>query len=445
MKTQIQKKKKTNLKSDTPLTMKRKKFIAAIGLLAGGSLAVPGRTFSYSGNRPVFRLPAGEEDLWKVVREEFSFPEGYTYLNTGGIGSVPRHVRSLVSDEWFRLESNPTPGHDLNRWNALKKDVAKLLGPGVEASEIALVSSATEGINIIINGLQLARGDEVITSLHEHPALNIPLLNAMKNRGIVLKFFEPDTRHGINNVKLISDLVTKKTKLIFISHRTTTTGQILPVGEIGALARAAGIRYALDGAQCPGSMPLDVKSYSADFYTFSSHKWLLAPRRTGVLFVRKEMLDTLDPVTTGAYSDNGYDLKKGRLSFQPTAQKFEYGTQNELLYYGFHASLKFLNAIGIEKIHNHNEELSEEFYRELGNIRNVEILSPSEREYRSSMITFRMHTVPMNDVTSAMASENIRVRPVGEAGLNGIRLSFHLYNTMEDVRTAIRCISNISP
>ncbi|NMC41401.1 MAG: aminotransferase class V-fold PLP-dependent enzyme, partial [Bacteroidales bacterium] len=155
--------------------MKRKKFIAAFGLLAGSSLAMTGRTFSYPGNRSVFRLPDGEEDLWKVVREEFSFPEGYTYLNTGGIGSVPRHVRSLVSDEWFRLESNPAPGHDLNRWNALKKDVAKLLGPGVEASEIALVSSATEGINIIINVLQLARGDEVITSLHEHPALNIPL------------------------------------------------------------------------------------------------------------------------------------------------------------------------------------------------------------------------------------------------------------------------------
>lgn len=424
--------------------MKRKKFIAAVGLLAGSSLAITERALSSPGNRSFFRLPDDEEDLWKVVREEFSFPEGYTYLNTGGIGSVPRHVRSLVSDEWFRLESNPAPGHDLNRWNALKKDVAQLLGPGVEASEIALVSSATEGINIIINGLQLNKGDEVITSLHEHPALNIPLLNAMKTRGIVLKYFEPDTRHGTNNVKLIGELISKKTKLIFISHRTTTTGQILPVMEIGALARTAGIMYALDGAQCPGSMPLDVKSYNADFYTFSCHKWLLAPRRTGVLYVRKEMLDSLYPYTTGAYSDNGYDLKEGRLNFQPTAQKYEYGTQNELLFFGFHASLKFLNAIGIEKIRNHNEELSEEFYRELGNIRGVEILSPSERDYRSSMITFRMTSAPMNSVTSAMASENIRVRPVSEAGLNGIRISFHLYNNIDDVKAALRCISKIS-
>lgn len=423
--------------------MKRKKFITTLGLLAGTSISMPVNIIAGRNISRTHTLPAGGDDIWKVVREEFSFPDGYTYLNTGGIGSVPRHVRSLVSDEWFRLESNPSPGHDLNKWNALKKDVAILLGPGVEDREIALINSATEGINIIINGLPLQKGDEIITTLHEHPALNIPLLNAMLNRGIIIKYFEPDSKQGLNNVRLIRELITKKTKLIFISHRTTTTGQILPVREIGALAREAGLWYALDGAQCPGSMPLDLKSYNVDFYTFSSHKWLLAPRRTGVLYVRKEMLDTLRPVTAGAYSDDGYNLKEGRLKFQNSAQKYEYGTQNELLYLGFHASLKFLNTIGIENIRKHNEELSEEFYRELRNTGKVEVISPAEREYRSSMITFRIPSLSMNDISAAMASSNIRVRPVGEAGLSGIRVSFHLYNNRDDIMAALRCINQL--
>lgn len=423
--------------------MNRKNFIATLGMIAGGSLAGFGRN-SVHGSYPSLFSPAGTEDeIWKIVREEFSFPEGYVYLNTGGIGSVPRHVRSLVSDAWFQLESNPTPGHDMNRWNALKKDVAILMGPGVDESEIALINSATEGINIILNGLPLEKGDEVITSLHEHPALNIPLLNNVKKRGIVIRTFEPDRSNGLNNVKRINDLITRKTRLIFISHRTTTTGQLFPVKEIGDLAKSENIWFALDGAQAPGSMLISVKDWNVDFYTFSSHKWVLAPRRTGVLYVSKEKMDILSPVTVGAYSDNGYSIKEGTLEFQKTAQRFEYGTQNELLYFGFHASLDFINSIGIEKIRKHNEELSEKFYSELKKLDRCEILSPEEREYRSSMVTFRIKEKQLNDITSAMSKDNLRVRPVGEANLNGVRISFHLCNDENDLDRVLESINKI--
>jgi len=422
--------------------MNRKNFITTIGVVAGGALTGFSKTAAGETINHSFSLFGNEDDIWKVVKEEFSFPEGYVYLNTGGIGSVPRHVRSLVSDAWFQLETNPTPGHDLTKWNALKNDAAKLFGPGVDASEIALISSATEGINIILNGLPLQKGDEVITSLHEHPALNIPLLNLMKRKGIVIRTFDPDRKTGLNNVKIINDLISKRTKLIFISHRTTTTGQLFPIKDIGELAKSKGTWFALDGAQAPGSMLIDVKEWNVDFYTFSSHKWVLAPRRTGVLYVRKEMQDVVCPVTVGAYSDNGYNLKEGTLNFQPSAQRYEYGTQNELLYLGFHASLKFINAIGIGKIREHNETLSEKFYTEVKKIEGCELLSPEEREYRSSMITFRIYGRSLNEVTGAMSKNNIRVRPVGEADLNGVRISFHLYNDENDLDKAVESIKN---
>jgi selenocysteine lyase/cysteine desulfurase len=423
--------------------MNRKKFLAAFGVFTGGILTGFGRPAS---REMVFRpshLQGNESDIWKIVKEEFSFPEGYVYLNTGGIGSVPRHVRSLVSDEWFKLETNPAPGHDLNKWNALKKDVATLFGYGVDASEIGLISSATEGINIILNGLPLQKGDEVITTLHEHAALNISLLNQVKRKGVVIRTFDPDRKEGLNNVKIINDLINNKTKLIFISHRTTTTGQLLPVKEIGNLAKAKGIWFALDGAQAPGSMIIDVKEWNVDFYTFSSHKWILAPRRTGVLYVTKEKLDVITPVTVGAYSDNGYNIRDGKLNFQSSAQRYEYGTQNELLFLGFHASLKFINALGIQKIREHNETLSEKFYSEIAKIEDCELLSPGEREYRSSMITFRVPGKPLNEVMGALLKDNIHVRPVGEAELNGVRVSFHIYNDENDLDKALQSIKKI--
>jgi len=423
--------------------MNRKKFLAAFGLITSGTLT----GFVNPINREMAfkpsQLQGNESDIWKIVKEEFSFPEGYVYLNTGGIGSVPRHVRSLVSDEWFKLETNPSPGHNLSKWNALKKDAATLFGPGVDASEIGLISSATEGINIILNGLPLQKGDEVITTLHEHAALNISLLNQAKRRGVVIKTFDPDRKNGLNNVKIINDLINKKTKLIFVSHRTTTTGQLLPVKEIGNLTKLKGIWFALDGAQAPGSMLIDVKEWNVDFYTFSSHKWILAPRRTGVLYITKEKLEVVAPVTVGAYSDNGYNIKDGKLNFQPSAQRYEYGTQNELLFLGFHASLKFINAIGIQKIREHNETLSEKFYSEIGKIKGCELLSPVEREFRSSMITFRVTGKSLNDVMGALEKDNIHVRPVGEADLNGVRVSFHIYNDLNDLDKVIESLKKI--
>jgi selenocysteine lyase/cysteine desulfurase len=113
------------------------------------------------------------------------------------------------------------------------------------------------------------------------------------------------------------------------------------------------------------------------------------------------------------------------------------------LYFGFHASLDFINAIGIDKIRIHNEQLSEAFCEKLSSIGKCEILSPAEREYRSSMITFRIKDKQLNDVTSSMSKDNLRVRPVGEANLNGVRISFHIYNDRNDLERALESIDKI--
>jgi len=411
--------------------MKRNQFLKTVGIVSGG-LAI-GKTAGAFASPAEFRADLAsarnQDGYWSKVRAKFIYPDDYIYMNTGGIGAIPEPVMAMSDKKMRELEIYPKPGHDEKHWLEVKKQVAAFAGPTVDPAEIALTSTATEGINIILNGLDLKPGDEIITTTHEHVALNLPLLNHMKYSGIKIRSFEPDLKSGPGNVQLIRDLITSKTRLIILSHVTCTTGQLFPVKEIGDLARDKGILYALDGAQAAGNMPIDVKDIGVDFYAACGHKWMLGPKRTGFLYVSKERQDQLRPTTVGAYSDTSHDLVKGELQFETTAERYEYGTQNDLLFYGLEASMQFLQAIGLEKINDHNRKLAEKFYKGLKEIPGVEILSPEEEKYRSCLITFKLKNKGNQETANYLTGEKrIRVRVVNEANLGGVRASFHVYN-----------------
>ncbi|MFA6127164.1 MAG: aminotransferase class V-fold PLP-dependent enzyme [Bacteroidales bacterium] len=411
--------------------MNRNRFLQSLGLVSGGLAVTPVNSVFASPAEfsEVLHRIGNEGDFWKSIREQFTYPADYIYFNTGGIGASPRAVLEMVEKTMVELEKSPRPGHDEKEWQQIKKTCTPFFGPGCEPEELALTNTATEGINIILNGLQLKPGDEVITSTHEHVALNVPLLNHQKLNGIVIRFFEPDPKDGTNNINLISNLISPKTRLIFHSHITCTAGQVLPITEIGRLARERNILYAVDGAQSAGTMPIDLKASGIDFFATCGHKWMLGPKRTGFLYVQKDKLPLLHPTTVGAYSDVSHDLVTGELTLHDTAEKFEYGTQNETLFRGLSTAAQFLLAIGLDKIKAHNRSLAEQFYQGLLKIPGMEILSPTEEQYRSSMITFRLKNKGYQETASYLTSEKrIRVRVVPEAGLNAVRASFHVYN-----------------
>ncbi|MCP4725383.1 MAG: aminotransferase class V-fold PLP-dependent enzyme [bacterium] len=425
--------------------MERRQFIGSLGALTGGILF--GKTdLSLAGQhdpKSALKLAVDDDAFWGAVRAQFLFPEDYIYFNTGGIGAVPSLVMNHVQKCTFEDEKYPRPGHDHKKWDDVKELCTGLLGPGVKMEEIALVGTATEGINIILNGLPLKSGDEVITTTHEHPALHVPLLSRMQRDGIKIRVFDPDLESGLGNVERINDLINRRTRLIFISHVTCTTGQCFPVKEIGQLAKDKDIWFALDGAQAGAQNEMDMKDWNIDFHTFSGHKWTLGPKRTGVLYVREELLDTLRPITVGAYSDGGYSINDMTLKFHPTAQRYEYATQNAPLFYGLGKAVDYIHTIGLKKIWEHNRKLAEKFYNGLNDMNGIEILSPKEEKYRTAMITFRPTVKSHTEVSSHLNRNRIRVRGVGEAGLNGIRVSFHVYNNEDEVDRILTEIGNV--
>jgi selenocysteine lyase/cysteine desulfurase len=413
--------------------MKRKDFFKGTAA-ALGALALT-REMTASPLRRLLENAAGEGDeaLWKIVRDQFVLDPEWTYLNFGGLGSCPLPVLNSFL-EWTRAEErSPSAGHDEKEWSSVKEKLARVLGRTCRQEDLGLIGSATEGINMIINGLPLKKGDEVITSTHEHVAVNTGLLNRMQRDGIVIRLFEPDLKRGLGNVDRIAALITPRTKLIFISHVTCTTGQRFPEKEISKLARDKGIWFALDGAQAPICVPFDIVETGADFYACSTHKWIMGPKRTGFIYVRQGMIDVLRPLTVGGGSSERYDIKKNEFVLMPTVQRFEYGTQNDALYYALGKAIDFVETIGPDRIMTYSHGLAEKFYAGLREIPGVEILSPAEETYRSAMIGFRMAQVDSAKINQHLAQDKIRVRMVAEGGLNSIRVSFFICNHAGEV------------
>ena len=447
--------------------MKRKEFLKMTAGLAGGIAGLPvmGR-FSGAATRvpaatgpaataPITSAPvadllaqaaaAGDEEFyWKLVRDQFILDPEWTFLNFGGLGSCPLPVLDALVAFTRAEERAPSAGHDEKPWQDVKEKLARSLGPTCRKEDLGLIGGATEGVNVIVNGLALKKGDEVITSTHEHVAVHSALLNRMQRDGIAIRLFDPDIANAQGNVDRIARLITPRTRLVIMSHVTCTTGQLFPAKEIAALARAKGIWFALDGAQAPVNAPFDIVATGVDFYTCSTHKWMMGPKRTGFIYVRQGLVDALRPQTVGGGSSVRYDAAKGEFVLKPTAERFESGTQNDALFYALGTALDFVETIGVGRIARRCRPMAERFYRGLGEIPGVERLSPEEEAYRTLMIGFRMKARTSAEIMSHLAKDKIRARPVGEGGLDSIRVSFYLNNRDEDVTTILDSLKKLA-
>jgi cysteine desulfurase / selenocysteine lyase len=415
--------------------MKRKEFLAAcVGGLAGSGF-ISQRAMAGSPARPSWPdSRPGEERFWSVLREQFPLTRDRAYLNTGGLGASPYVVIDALKSKIDECERISETGHEEDLWASLKGSAAALLG--CDADEIAFMRNTTEGINVVANGVPLKEGDEVILTTHEHIGSGAPWMAVAARKGVVVHHFEPSVASSEENLARIRSLITRRTKVIAVPHIVTTTGLVLPVKEICALARAQGILSFVDGAQAVGMMPVQLHDIGCDAYATSGHKWLLGPKETGLLYVRKEIINTIQPAFTGAYSAL-YDFQTFAVSFVPTAVRYEYGTVSVPLRCGLGAAIDFIRHVGIMEIWKRDRALSDALYEGLRGIPGVTILSPIKPELRSAMITFSHDRVPYLAMHKHLDGLNLRTRGVSEGGLAALRVSTHIYNSFEEVDRVI--------
>lgn len=422
--------------------MRRRTFLRHVGVLSGGVVA--GAATARAQQPAIAALPSPQDPgYWKAIKALFPLAPGFAYLNTAGLASSPSPVTTVVKHWMDREEASPAPGHSEPDFERIRTACAALLGPSCSGDEVAFVSTATEGINAILNSMPWQAGDEVITSTHEHPALVIPLLHKVRTHGIVVRTFEPDLERAAGNVERIEALVAVRTRLIFVSHVTCTTGQIMPIDAIGRLAAARKVAFALDGAQSWAHLPFDLGASGAHYYAASGHKFLLGPKRTGILWIRRDRIAEAVPTVVGAYSERSVSLAERTLELRPTAQRFEYGTQNDALIYGVEAAAAFINRIGLEAAWARNKALAERCLQGVSAIPGVRILSPRDPRDRSAIVTFAVAGRDNRQIASELGRRRLRVRSVTEAGLDAVRVSFHLCNDESEVDRLVEVLAEI--
>ncbi len=386
--------------------------------------------------------PNTEAPSWDKIREQFLLEDGYAYFNTAGLGPSPRPVVNAVIRCTTELEKLCQTGHD--RFDAARKRAAAFLH--CEADELAITRNTTEGMNVIARGLSLEAGDEVLMTTHEHPGGSIPWFALAKDRGIVVRLFEPAPTAGETLDRLAAAL-TPKTRVVSVSHVTCTLGQVLPIPAIAELCRHRGIYLVVDGAQAVGMLPVGLHALGCDFYASSGHKWLLGPKGTGFLYVSRRMIECWRPTHVGAYSNKQFDPDAGVLELLRGARSAEYGTRNAADAAGLIAAIDFLDGLGMDRVAQHGRNLAGHLAESLRAIDGVEVLTPQEKASSASIVTFRFpdsRWTPWDWADKLRKEYRIRVRPVGEHGLNAIRMATHVFNTNGELDRTIHALNELS-
>lgn len=417
----------------------RRNFLRSAALLAASSVTemeafAAKQELDTSGDL----IAEDDEKYWSNVRQLFPLTKDYAYLNNGTMGPSPYPVIDAVHKGMMLEDQEGRYGG----WEETTKRLAAFVGANDD--EIALTHNVTDGINIACWGLPLKKGDEVILTTHEHVGNAFPWLNRQKLDGIVIRTFTPASTAD-ETLNRINALINKNTRVIAAPHVPCTQGQILPVKEICKLAKDKGLFSFVDGAHGPGMLMLDLHDIGCDVYASCTHKWMLGPKGTGFLYVRKDFQNTLQTYFVGGGSDNAkWNMATTPIimgEYAESAHRYYGGTQSSGLYKGVIAAIDFMESIGMQNVHNRIKSLGKYTQDKMLELNGkVELLTPTEERSRCAVNGFRVKGVEYTRFYETCGLNKIRIRSVAENGLNSLRVSTHIYNSKSEIDALIDLI-----
>src|SRR5262249_21233747 len=262
-----------------------------------------------------------EELRWQLVRRQFPLEDGLLYLNAANVCPASRPVLDRYAALLRDFQANPS-FQNREKYRALRESVrskvARLLG--VAAGEVAITRNTSEGTNLVVRGLDLKPGDEVVITDHNHPSNNESWKLRARREGLVVRSVpvRVPARSAEDLVAGVERAITPRTRVIAITHLTSTTGLRFPIKPIAELARRRDIFLHVDGAQTFGAGAVDLKGLGCDSYAASAHKWPMGPLEAGILFVRAERVGRLWPAIVSAGWSDGL---KGARKFEAVGQQ----------------------------------------------------------------------------------------------------------------------------
>ena len=386
------------------------------------------------------RLPgAGNESYWQMVKRQYPLEENLIYLNAANVCPASRLVLDRHLEYLRDFHANPS-FQNRDKYEGMRESlrgkVARMLR--VSPDEIAITRNTSEGSNIIVKGVDLKPGDEVLITDHNHPSNNDSWRVRAQRDGFVVRSL-PVPIPAPSAEKLLSDFeraITPRTRVIAITHVTSTTGIQYPAREIAALARKRGIYMHLDGAQTFGALDVNLSEVGCDSYSASAHKWLMGPLEAGILWVRAERIPQIWPsIVTAGWTDH----LKG-------ARKFEvFGQRDDPRVVALEAAVDFINLIGMPAVEARMQALATRAKIQLKEMAAVELKTNLEPELSGGVVKFRVKSVPTKRAYDLLWEKHrlaIAVTPSGDA--EGLRFSPQIYNSMEEVDRAVAAVKEIA-
>ena len=374
-------------------------------------------------------------DLEKI-RSQIPVLAHTAYMNTGWSGPPPRQVAQAMKDRIdLELEKGPIMPEVLEAGREIqyqaREAAAKVFNATVD--EVLVTRNTTEGLNIVLSGLDWNQGDEIVICDMEHGSVIAPTQLIGQRYGLPIKVVHLEMSDSSEVILTkIEDALTSKTRMVFISHILYATGRRMPAEELRKVTKDRGILLMLDGAQTGGHIELDMYRSGFDFYSIPGQKWLLGYEGSGALFIRREHLERIHPAHTGG---RGISRPADANYFQPVSdsmEKFLGGSVSVPVQLAFLEATKFVQAVGIRNIEERNLTLADSAKAKLAEIPGVTVNSPLERSASSGLVSFAISgQEPVPVVEQLWANHRLVVRQVGNPA--GVRASLHFFNTEDEV------------
>jgi len=309
------------------------------------------------------------------------------------------------------------------------------------SDEITFTRSISEGLSIVAYGLDWEAGDEVIVTGEEHPSSILIWLSLAKRYGIKVRKLQLQKSKEAY-LRSLENLINDKTKLISLSHVTTDTGTRLPAKEICQFARSRNVIVGFDGAQSIGQFEVNLKDMGCDFYAGTGHKWVLGGWGVGMLYIKKELFETVKVSWTGNPAAS-WDKNTDEIQFQNSARRYEFGGRHVPLYNAMGKGIEFVTSLGISVIESRVTDLKQQLINNIIEIPSVKIKSPISNDISTGMVTFSIDGISGSDLNKALWN---RFEIMGREALSdtSMRICIAFFNSESEISAITSAIETIA-
>ncbi len=403
--------------------------------------ALPASWMAFASAVRAQSTEAGGESYWAMVRQQFPLEPGLTYLNAANVCPASRPVLDRYLDYLRDFQANPS-FQNRDKYAALQEvlrgKLAEMLGASPD--EIAIVRNTSEANNVVVKGIDLKPGDEVLITDHNHPSNNVSWQVRARRDGFAVKSLPVPVPAASREqlLRAMESAITPRTRVIAITHLTNTTGVLYPAREIAGLVRNKNIWVHVDGAQTFGALDVNLRELGCDSYAASSHKWVMGPLEAGVLYVRAGRIERLWPsIVTAGWSDTLVG-----------ARKFEVlGQRDNPRVVAFEAAIDFIRLIGMKTVEARMRALATSLKRQLADIPAVRLFTSPEPALSGGVVKCRLSTIGTKHTYDILWSRHrisiAMTAPGGAGNVEGLRFCPHIYNSPGDIERTVGAIREL--